>query len=125
MHKQIYVNLAVKDLKRSIAFFEGMVLEGALGPGPYFDSERFSIVDAVFGPVFRYFDTFERIGDFHFFDAALKVRAWRRTLAARHSVRHAVGDDYGARLLAFIESRGSELSRRVHLARERGAPSQA
>ncbi|HSW22073.1 MAG TPA: VOC family protein [Burkholderiaceae bacterium] len=24
MHKQIYVNLAVKDLKRSIAFFEGL-----------------------------------------------------------------------------------------------------
>jgi glutathione S-transferase len=90
-----------------------MVLEGALGPGPYFDSERFSIVDAVFGPVFRYFDTFERCGEFGFFDATPRVRAWRRALAARRSVRRAVGTDYGARLLAFIESRGSALARRT------------
>lgn len=89
------------------------VLEEALGPGPYFDGERFSIVDAVFGPVFRYFDTFERCGDFGFFDATPRVRAWREALAARGSVRRAVGADYGARLLTFIESRGSVLARRT------------
>ena len=88
-----------------------MVLEGALGPGPYFDGERFSIVDAVFGPVLRYFDAFERNGDFGFFDATPRVRAWRGALAARGSVQRAVGTDYGARLLAFIESKGSALSR--------------
>ena len=82
------------------------VLEAALGTGPYFDGERFSIVDAVFGPVFRYFDTFERIGDFGFFDATPRVRAWRRALAARGSVRRAVGADYDARLLTFIEAKG-------------------
>ncbi len=32
--------------------------------GPWFDGEYFSLVDAVFGPVFRYFDAFDRIGDF-------------------------------------------------------------
>ena len=97
-----------------------MVLEGALGPGPYFDGARFSIVDAVFGPVFRYFDTFERCGDFGFFHATPRVRAWRGALAARSSVRRAVGADYGARLLAFIESRGSALARRT-LARSTAA----
>ena len=30
-------------------------VETALGSGPYFAGERFSLVDAVFGPIFRYF----------------------------------------------------------------------
>jgi glutathione S-transferase len=93
------------------------VLEAALGNGQYFDGQRFSIVDAVFGPVFRYFDTFERIGDFGFFDATPRVRAWRRALAVRPSVRRAVGADYGANLPAFIEARDSALSRRTRSAK--------
>src|SRR5271165_1896039 len=40
------------------------LLEGRLATGPYFDDDRFSLVDAVFGPVFRYFDVFDRIGGF-------------------------------------------------------------
>src|SRR5262245_44156445 len=32
-------------------------LEQRLGEGPYFDGARFSLVDAVFAPVYRYFDT--------------------------------------------------------------------
>src|SRR6476660_9622070 len=38
-------------------------LEGSPGPAPWFDGD-FSLVDAAFGPVFRYFDVFDRIGDF-------------------------------------------------------------
>jgi len=94
------------ELRRRFA-----TLEDALGDGPWFDAARFSIVDAVFGPVFRYFDTFERLGDFGFFDATPKLRAWRAGLAARPSVQRAVGADYDARLLAFIAARGSALSR--------------
>ncbi|HSW21675.1 MAG TPA: glutathione S-transferase family protein [Burkholderiaceae bacterium] len=90
-----------------------VVLEAALGLGPYFDGERFSIVDAVFGPVFRYFDIFERIGDFGFFDTTPRVRAWRTALAARGSVQRAVAADYDARLSAFIAARGSALSVRA------------
>jgi len=93
------------DLRRRFA-----TLEEALDEGPYFDGERFSIVDAVFGPVFRYFDTFERLGDFGFFDATPKIRAWRAALAARPSVQRAVGADYGPRLRAFVAARGSALS---------------
>jgi glutathione S-transferase len=94
------------ELRRRFA-----TLEDALGDGPWFDGARFSIVDAVFGPVFRYFDTFERLGDFGFFDATPKLRAWRAALAARPSVQRAVGADYDARLRAFIAARGSALSR--------------
>ena len=90
-----------------------VTLELALGAGPYFDGARFGLVDAVFGPVFRYFDAFERLGAFGFFDATPKLRAWRAALAARPSVQRAVGADYAARLMAFIASRDSALGRRA------------
>jgi len=90
-----------------------VTLELALGAGPYFDGARFGLVDAVFGPVFRYFDAFERLAAFGFFDATPKLRAWRAALAARPSVQRAVGADYAARLMAFIASRDSALGRRA------------
>ena len=90
-----------------------VTLELALGAGPYFDGARFGLVDAVFGPVFRYFDAFERLAAFGFFDATPKLRAWRAALGARPSVQRAVGADYAARLMAFIASRDSALGRRA------------
>jgi glutathione S-transferase len=41
-------------------------IEAALGEGAYFAGDSFSMVDAVFGPVFRYFDVFDAICDFGF-----------------------------------------------------------
>ncbi|SON57167.1 Glutathione S-transferase [Hartmannibacter diazotrophicus] len=87
------------------------VMEGQLGAGPWFGGERFSLVDAVFAPIFRYFDIFDRIEDFGVFDGLAKVTAWRQALAARHSVRDAVAGDYGDLLAAFLHRRGGALSR--------------
>lgn len=78
--------------------------------GPFFGGERFGLVDAVYGPVFRYLDTFDRIRDFGFLAGLPKVQAWRKALAARPSVRAAVPEDYADRLVAFIAARGSYLS---------------
>ena len=61
-------------------------LEEELGDGPYFAGEKFSLVDAVFAPVFRYFDGFETLGDFGILAGKPKVAAWRKALAARPSV---------------------------------------
>jgi glutathione S-transferase len=88
-------------------------LEAVLGAGPFFDGERFSIVDAVFGPVLRYFDVFDGIADFGFFDGLPRVQAWRAQLAQRDSVRHAACADYPALLSTFLRERGSALSRRM------------
>lgn len=88
--------------------------EGRAGaPGPYFAGERFGLVDAVFGPVFRYFDVFESFGEAGFFEHTPRVRAWRAALAARPSVRQAVAADYAPRLREFLLARASELSRRI------------
>ncbi|ABE46068.1 glutathione S-transferase family protein [Polaromonas sp. JS666] len=92
------------------------LVEAALGSGPYFAGEQFSMVDAVFGPVFRYFDVFDEIGDFGVFADTPKVKAWRRALAQRESVRNAVRPDYPEFLRAFLRQRESALSRRITVA---------
>jgi glutathione S-transferase len=84
-------------------------LEAQLGHGPWFAGAAFSLVDAAFAPVFRYFDVFETLGDFGVLANLPKVAAWRAALANRPSVKAAVGDDYPARLLAFLRARQSQL----------------
>lgn len=86
-------------------------VEAALKAPPFFAGARFSVVDAVFGPIFRYLDTFERIADFGIFETTPKVSAWRRALAGRDSVIRAVGADYPDRLDEFLRARQSEISR--------------
>src|SRR5579871_6031461 len=85
-------------------------LEARVVAAPWFDGDSFSLVDAVFGPVFRYFDVFDEIGDFGILTGKPKLARWRQNLAVRPSVRSAVGSDYPALLRDFIERRRSHLS---------------
>lgn len=88
-------------------------LAAALGEGPYFAGEAFSLVDAAFGPVFRYFDVFDTIGDFGFWQRLPALQRWRHALQVRPSVAAAVRPDYAALLGSFLRKRGSALSRRM------------
>ncbi|RZL01255.1 MAG: glutathione S-transferase family protein [Rubrivivax sp.] len=90
-------------------------VEAALGEGPYFAGGEFSIVDAVFGPVLRYFDVFDKLGDFGFFQAVPKVQAWRVQLAARPSVQQAVRPDYADLLTDFLKAHDSALAASLRL----------
>jgi glutathione S-transferase len=85
-------------------------LEARVAAAPWFDGEMFSLVDAVFGPVFRYFDVFDEIGDFGIMAGKPKLAQWRNNLATRPSVRSAVSADYPALLRDFIDRRQSWLS---------------
>ena len=85
-------------------------LEQRVVATPWFDGEKFSLVDAVFGPVFRYFDVFDETGDFGILAGKPKLAQWRKNLAARPSVRGAVSADYPALLRDFIDRRQSWLS---------------
>jgi glutathione S-transferase len=78
--------------------------------GPWFDRETFSLVDAAFGPVFRYFDVFDEIGDFGILTGKPKLARWRENLVTRSSVKSAVGANYPALLRDFIDRRRSHLS---------------
>src|SRR5262245_899948 len=99
-------------------------LEALPSAGPFFAGDRFSLVDAAFGPVFRYFDVFDEIADFGILAGKPKVAAWRRALATRPSVRAAVAADYTGRLWRFLDAQDSHL-RTLLRARAVSSPSQA
>ena len=86
-------------------------LESRVAASPWFDGESFSLVDAAFGPVFRYFDVFDEIADFGILARKPKLARWRKSLAARPSVRAAVSGDYPTLLRQFLDRRNSWLSR--------------
>jgi glutathione S-transferase len=85
-------------------------LEKRVAASPWFDGDAFSLVDAVFGPVFRYFDVFDSIADFGILAGKPKLARWQQALAERPSVRAAVSADYPVLLRDFVNRRNSWLS---------------
>jgi glutathione S-transferase len=86
-------------------------LEDRIVAEPWFAGQRFTLVDAVYGSVFRYFDVFDQIEDFGILAGKPKLARWRASLSERASIRNAVTGDYNARLWRFLKSRDSVLSR--------------
>jgi glutathione S-transferase len=85
-------------------------VEAELGQGPWFAGKTFGLVDAVFAPVFRYFESFDAIFDHGILAQKPKVAAWRAAIHARPSVRDAVVPDYRDRLDRFIRSQNGALA---------------
>jgi glutathione S-transferase len=87
--------------------------------GPFFGGADFCMVDAVFAPVFRYFEVLDGLSlpqpwakqIANCTGAWPRVTAWRAQLAKRPSVQQAVSGDYPALLLAFLQKRPSMLGR--------------
>jgi glutathione S-transferase len=84
--------------------------------GPFFNGRRFSLVDAAFGPVFRYFDVFDTFTDLHVLDDLMRVKSWRSALAMRPSVANAVSEEYGPLLRTFLLKRDSWITGLMHTA---------
>ncbi len=78
-------------------------VEKALADGPYFAGASFSLVDAAFAPVFRYFDLFETLKELALFDDKPKIRLWREALARRPSVQAAASPAYPQLLRDFLQ----------------------
>ena len=102
---------ALFEAKRQALTQKFARLEEVLDGGPFFAGDRFSLVDAAFGPVFRYFDVFDATADFGILADKPRLAAWRSALASRPSVRSAVADDYPDRLRRFLEAQDSHLRR--------------
>lgn len=88
-------------------------IEKVLVADPYFAGLRFSLVDAAFAPVFRYFDVFDGVSGVEHIAGLDKVRAWRSALAQRPSAQQAVSADYPALLRDFVIMQGGVLGRRL------------
>ncbi|MGO4568734.1 glutathione S-transferase family protein [Rhizobium sp. 2YAF20] len=72
-------------------------LEAVLVEGPYFSGAAFGMVDAVFAPLFRYFDILGPTVSQPIFEDLPRVTTWRTALAGRQSVVAAVAGDYAER----------------------------
>jgi len=85
-------------------------IEGSVVGKPYFAGKQFSLVDAVYAPIFRYFDVFEDAIKVDFFASTPILKRWRQALYDRPSAQNAVVKDYPQRLLAFLKQRDAYLS---------------
>ena len=100
---------AIFESKRQAVSAKFARVEAALGTGPFFAGEMFSLVDAVFAPIFRYFDVFDEFTDLAVFKDTSKLRKWRAELAKRPSVKAAVRADYPQLLRAFLARHNAHL----------------
>lgn len=95
------------DAKRT-AFRDRLhTLVAELGSGPYFSGTAFGMVDAVYAPLFRYFDILDPAVSQPIFEGFPRVSAWRASLAARPSVKGAVVDDYADRFRDHLRQHGA------------------
>ena len=83
---------------------------------PFFAGQQFHMIDAVYGPIFRYFDVFDRFADLNTFSDLPKCQSWRQTLAQRESIQLAVSTDYPTLLTQFLAERGSYISQLIESA---------
>lgn len=99
---------------KTISFKDKLAqLEKVLARGPYFDGEAFGMVDAVFAPVFRYFDILQPVVGTSIFSEFPRVDAWRKHLGMRPSVRAAVSTDYPALFRAHLQRQNALLAEQV------------
>ena len=98
------------EAKRQELLQKFQILESQLQETPFFSGDHFSLVDAVYGPIFRYFVAFEQYKDFGFFTETPKVVRWQDALLDRPSVKEAVLPNYPQLLHEFLLKRNSYLT---------------
>lgn len=101
---------AVYEKKKQEILEKFIWVEKSLQGKEWYGGADFSLVDAVYGPIFRYFDMFEKIGLMDIFADLPKLRKWRDLLSGRASVQQAVSGDYPENLWKFLKKKDSYLS---------------
>lgn len=76
----------------------------------YFNNSYFSLVDAAFAPVFRYFEVLVHHIEFPYLKEMKVLNQWRNSLAERPSVKKAVSDDYHQALIDFVRKKQGHLA---------------
>ncbi len=85
---------AIADSKRAVFREQLERIESELSLGPYFSGTEFSMVDAVYAPIFRYFSIIDASVSEAIFEGLPCASAWKTALAKRESVKAAVSSDY-------------------------------
>lgn len=88
-------------------------LEEEISAGPYFNGENFSMVDAVYAPVFRYHNRIAQYKDFGLFEDAPKIKAWGDKLLEHLSVINSVPDTYEQDMTDYLKKLDSVFRKEV------------
>ena len=88
-------------------------IEKELSGMPFFSGDKFHLIDAAYGPIFRYFEVFEGFTELNTFANLPKCQMWRKALSQRKSVQQAVSEDYSALLIQFLINRDSYISQLI------------
>jgi glutathione S-transferase len=91
--------MTVKDRLETLEeFFEG---------GPFFNGETFSLVDAVYAPIFRNLQSLEEMHSQELFEDAPTIAEWSQNLLQRPSVVNAVKPSFKDDFREHIQNSGS------------------
>ena len=88
-------------------------IEKELTDIPFFSGDKFHLIDAVYGPIFRYFEVFDSFAELNTFAHLPKCQLWRKALSQHKSVQKAVAEDYPALLTQFLINRDSYISQLI------------
>lgn len=94
------VDSALADIKAKLTILEGELAKNK--SGDFFGGEKFSTVDAVYAPIFRYFDMFEQEIDLDIVGDLKRVKKWQKALSNSASVKAVVPADFNQLLKQFI-----------------------
>ncbi len=99
-----------RQIKNKFSQLENVLKNETYSSCAYFSGEKFSLVDAAFGPVFRYFEVFDTFYAGGWFNEFPKLKHWKNNLMKRPSIQQAVTADYKNNLLVFLQNRHSYIS---------------
>ena len=106
-----------KEFKRAVATLDDrfdILEEDVLGEGPYFNGDNFSVVDAVYAPVFRFHNAIQAIEAQGLFEDRPLLTAWGENLLAHPAVKACVPDSYESDLDIWLKDRESILSAKMN-----------
>ena len=99
-----------KQITASIDEKFDILEEDCLTGTSFFNGASFSIIDAIYAPVFRYHSELEKFHQFGFFEDRPQLTLWKDTLLAYPSVVNNISDSYSSELEAYLRKNESIFS---------------
>jgi len=87
----------LEELKKKI-----LQLENQLDSGPFFNGDKFSLVDTAYAPLFVRLELLESLVDNNIYKGAPKVARWAENLISRDTVKKSVIPEFQEKYLAHI-----------------------
>ena len=90
------------------------ILEDEISEGEYFNGDNFSMIDAVYAPIFRYHQNIMDYKDYDLFEDAPNIKAWGDRLLERASVIKSVPSSYNEDMTNYFKKLDSVLGNEIN-----------